>query len=207
MRLRHTAKKRRLTYVLMGVVIVILIFVLTAVREIGEHLSEISEYCGREAAMDIIGSALEQIMAENHDTSLYTLKFDDTGKVIAVQLDTAAANRLKNQLTDEVSCGLSELDENGISIPIGTLLGIPVFSGKGHSIDLGVQQLGAVKSEFSSKLEAAGINQTRLTVYVTITVEIRAILPNGHRDISVCEEQIINDSLIVGDIPQYYRQS
>ena len=119
----------------------------------------------------------------------------------------AAANRLKNQLTEEVSCGLSELDENGISIPIGTLLGIPVFSGKGHGIDLGVQQLGAVKSEFSSKLEAAGINQTRLTVYVTITVEIRAILPNGHRDISVCEEQIINDSLIVGDIPQYYRQS
>ena len=127
--------------------------------------------------------------------------------MIAAQLDTAAANRLKNRLTEEVSCGLSELDENGISIPIGTLLGIPLFSGKGHSIDLGVQQLGAVKSEFSSKLEAAGINQTRLTVYVTITVEIRAILPNGHRDISVCEEQIINDSLIVGDIPQYYRQS
>ena len=81
---------------------------------------------------------------------------------------------------------------------------MPFFTSKGAAFELGVQQLGAVTGDFSSTLESAGINQTRLTVMITVTVEIRAILPDGHTDINAQEEYIINDCMIVGDIPETY---
>ena len=205
MSLKRASVKCRLSYILLAVLAGVILLAVCAVGELREHLGEITEYKGKQAATEIITAAVEKTVCRSCDSELYSMMTDESGNVISVSLDTAKANRMKNLLTGEIEKSIEELGDEGINIPLGTLLGIPLFTGKGSSLELGIQQLGAVRSDFSSKLESAGINQTRLTVYVTVTVEIRAILPNGHKDITVSEEQIINDSLIVGDIPQYYR--
>lgn len=204
MSLKKASKKCRASYILLTLVLVAAMIVLCIVHELYKHLEEISEYRGREAATEIITEAVDRTNSRCNAAELYTLTTDDSGKVLSAQLDANAANHLKNVLIEETESGLEELGNKGISVPIGTLLGIPFVSGRGADVDLGVQQLGAVKSELNSAFESAGINQTRLTIYVTVTVEIRAIMPNGHTDISVTEEHIICDSLIVGDIPQAY---
>ena len=204
MRSRRTSKKSKASYIILSVIVVIVFVVTCMAHELNEHLAEMTEYRGREAAEEVITSAVDRTMRRFGNKQLYSLTYDGSGRVVSAQLDANAVNSLKNILTEEVGRGLDELGENGISIPIGTLLGVPLFSGKGAAFELGVQQMGAVTSEFSSKLESAGINQTRLTVCVTVTVEIRAILPDGHTDITAREEHIISDSLIVGDIPETY---
>lgn len=204
MSLKKTSKKCRASYILLVVICVVMVAVISIIHEMYKHLAEISEYRGREAATSIITSAVDSTISRCDTAELYTLTTDGSGKVLSAQLDANAANRLKNILIEETEAGLEELGNDGISIPIGTLLGIPFISGKGMDIDLGVQQLGAVRSELTSSFESAGINQTRLTICVTVTVEVRAILPDGHTDISVTEEHIISDSLIVGEIPQAY---
>ena len=204
MSLKRTSKKCRLSYILLAVLGMAVIIATCMVHELDQHLAEITEYRGREAATEVITAAVDRTMSRCGDGPLYILERDESGRVLSAQLDAAAANRLKNLLTEETESGLEKLGDEGISIPIGTLLGIPVFSGRKASFEIGVQQLGAVKTELTSDLETAGINQTRLTVMVTVTVEIRAILPDGHTDITVTEDHILNDSMIVGDIPQAY---
>ena len=204
MSLKKASGKCRASYILLIIILVVIVIILSMIYQLYAHLAEISEYRGREAATGIITSAVDRTISRCDTTELYTLTTDDSGKVLSAQLDANAANRVKNILIEETEKGLEELGEKGISIPVGTLLGIPFVSGRGAEIDLGVQQLGAVKSELTSHFESAGINQTRLTIYVNVTVEIRAILPDGHTDITVTEEHIISDSLIVGDIPQAY---
>ena len=175
-----------------------------AIGELREHLAEIAEYRCKAAATEIITSAIDRTLCYSSEKTLYVLTTDSSGKVLSAQLDANAANRIKNKLTEEIEKELEALSDDGISVPIGTLLGIPLLAGNDTAVDLSVQQLGAVKSDFRSSLEEAGINQTRLTVYITVTVEIRAILPNGHKDVTVAEEHMISDSLIVGDTPDAY---
>lgn len=204
MSLKRASKKCRASYILLAVLFFALVIGICIVHELYKHLAEISEYRGREAATEIITSAVSRTISRCDTEELYLLSTDEKGRVLSAQLNANAANRLKNVLIEETERGIEELGNRGISVPIGTLLGIPFVSGRGADIDLGVQQLGAIKSELNSSFESAGINQARLTIYVTVTVEIRAILPDGHTDITVSEEHIISDSLIVGDIPQAY---
>ncbi len=200
--LKRRSKKCRASYILLAVLILLAAVTAVMVQELNEHFAEIAEFRSREAATDVMTEAVEETLSLCGDDTLYRINTDSSGRVMSAQLDTAAANRLKNTLTRQIELGLEEMGDEGVLIPLGTLLGIPVFSGRGTSLRLGVQQLGAVDSEFSSSIESAGINQTRLTVYVKVTAEIRIILPDGHKDISISEDYIINDSIIVGDIPQ-----
>lgn len=202
--LKRRSKKCRASYILLVLFTMLIVVVVVMIHELNEHLEEIAEFRSREAATEVMTSAIDRTLTRCGGDKLYSINVDENGKVLSVQMDTSAANRLKNILTEETERGLEKLGQDGISIPLGTLLGIPLFSGKGTAVKLGVQQLGAVESDFSSRLESAGINQTRLTVYVTVNVEIRAILPDGHGDIKVREDYIINDSIIVGDIPKAY---
>ncbi|MBQ8967942.1 sporulation protein YunB [Ruminococcus sp.] len=201
---RHTSKKCKLSYILLIIIILMIAAAAAAACEIGEHLAEIAEYRGRAAATEIVTAAVDRTMSRCKDEKLYQLVCDEKGRVLSAELNAASANRLKNILTEEIEHGLEKLGEEGIAIPVGTLLGIPVFTGKGAAFELGVQQLGAVTARLSSDLQSAGINQTRLTVNVTVTVSIRAILPDGHNDITVTEEHIISDNMIVGEVPHTY---
>ena len=200
--LKRRSKKCWASYILLAVLILLAAVTAVMVQELSEHFAEIAEFRSREAAADVMTEAVEETLSSCGEDTLYRINTDSSGRVMSAQLDTVAANRLKNTLTRQIELGLEEMGDEGVLIPLGTLLGIPVFSGRGTSLRLGVQQLGAVDSEFSSSIESAGINQTRLTVYVKVTAEIRIILPDGHKDISISEDYIINDSIIVGDIPQ-----
>ncbi|SEK22131.1 sporulation protein YunB [Ruminococcus albus] len=201
---KRISRKCKASYIFLGTLIVIALVGICIIGELREHLAEITEYRGREAATDIITSAVERTISQCPCEDIYKLTTDGNGAVISAKLNADSANRVKNILTEEVEKGIDKLGEDGIAIPIGTLIGIPLPAVGNNSVDLSVQQIGAVKSEFRSTLETAGINQSRLTVYAVVTVDIRAILPDGHTDISVTEEHIITDCLIVGEVPQSY---
>lgn len=201
---KRASRKCKASYIILAILIVIIAAGICIVGELREHLAEIAEYRSREAATDIITAAVDRTISKCPCCDIYKLSTDENGKVLSAQLNADSANRVKNILTEEVENGLNKLDEDGISIPIGTLIGVPLPAIGSNSIDLSVQQIGAVKSEFRSTLETAGINQSRLTVYAVVTVDIRAILPNGHTDISITEEHIITDCLIIGEVPQSY---
>ena len=201
---KRVSRKCKASYIFLVLLFLIVLTLICMIGEVHEHFADITEYRCREAATEIITDAVARTISSYSCDDIYTVTKDKNGSVVYSQLNTDPANRIKNILTREIESDLEMLGDNGISIPLGTLLGIPLFSGNDATIQLEVQQLGSVKSEFRSNLESAGINQTRLTVYTVVTVDIRAILPDGHRDISVKEEYLIADCIFVGDIPQTY---
>lgn len=201
---KRISRKCKFSYIIPFILIIIAAAVSCIIGELREHLAEITEYRSREAATEIISSAVDRTVSECSCNDIYKLSTDENGAVLSAKLDADSANKIKNILTEEVENGLEKLNDEGISIPIGTLIGVPLPIIGNNTVDFSVQQIGAVKSEFVSKLETAGINQSRLTVYAVVTVDIRAILPNGHTDISVTEEHILTDCLFIGEVPQSY---
>ena len=96
------------------------------------------------------------------------------------------------------------LGEQGITIPLGTVLGIPLFAGKGPKLTLRFTPAGAVQSSFESAFADAGINQTIHKITLRLTATVRIILPGESHTVTISSVATIAESIIVGDVPSTY---
>lgn len=137
-------------------------------------------------------------------TDLIHISYDDTGKVTAVQTDTGTLNLLAAEITDEVSRRISQLQEQSIQIPVGTLLGHQLVSGRGPRILFKIIPVGFVETKLVQRFESAGINQTRHQIILEITSNITAVLPGYSTYSSATASVTLADTVIVGVSPQSY---
>ena len=126
------------------------------------------------------------------------------GTVTSIEVNAAELNRLKARLTAAVSLRLMELENQTISIPIGTLMGWQIFAGRGPDVHLQVVPASFVHTVTNDLMETAGINQTRHRVMIQFSVEMSAILPGYSTNTVVENEVCVSETLIVGKVPQFY---
>ena len=119
--------KNRLSYILLAVVIILALLTTVFFAQLSRHISEISEFESKQAALDVI-----------------------------------------------------------------------------NDIPLRLHQIGAAKTELKSDLTEAGINQTKYSLYLTVTIEMTAILPAHSTDIVVSYDYPVSETVIVGEIPDMY---
>ena len=63
-----------------------------------------------------------------------------------------------------------------------------------------------MECRFVSDFEAAGINQTRHSVYLEIVADISIIMPSGTSNFASMTEVLICESVLVGSVPEAYLQ-
>lgn len=196
--------KNKLSYIIL--VVIALLALLTAVffTQLSRHISEISEFESRQQALDVINNAVNSELSGNNMCGVIEITKDESGRITAINSDTEQVNRLQNRLSEAVNESLSRLEGKEISVPIGTLSGINILTGRGADIPLRLHQIGAAKTELRSEMTDAGINQTKYRLFVTVTVEMTAILPAHSTDIAISSDYLIAETVIVGDIPKMY---
>ncbi len=160
------------------------------------------------AATLAINEAIENELYENAELyeQLYQIRYAPDGSISAVWADVAAVNTAKSSLTAAVLEKLHHIEQEEISIPLGTLLGWQLLAGRGPSISLRAVPSGFASTEFKTKLQSEGINQTMLMGYITLDLEINAILPGFSSTQQVQDEVCINQTLVIGEIPEVYAQ-
>lgn len=124
--------------------------------------------------------------------------------VYVMRSDPLTMNIIAASCTEKAQDRLSELGEQGIRIPIGTLTNIPFFAGAGPDVQVKFMPVGSIKSEFFSSLTASGINQTLYRVAIRLSCTINLIMPTINETIYASTDVIICESVIVGDVPQVY---
>ena len=133
---------------------------------------------------------------------LVRLEKNADGTVSNVELDSVEMNRMKARLTEAVSNRLMSLENQDVAIPLGTLLGWQLLAGRGPEVHLQI-----VESNVVDTLETAGINQTQHRVCIRFTVEMSAILPGYSTSVDVTDEVCVAQTLIVGQVPEFYAQN
>ena len=100
---------------------------------------------------------------------------DTSGGVIS---DTAALNRLRAEIIRRVS---EELDSRriGVSVPLGSLCGSPLFSGSGPSLRAYFDGCSSVSADFVYDNTTVGINSGCYVVSVRVTVRSTLVFPKG----------------------------
>lgn len=148
--------------------------------------------------------AISQISSQMVYDDLITIGYNPDGLISYIKANTEIINRISNMLAQTTQQNLDFNSKFGYNIPIGTLSGIGLLSGKGNSINFAINPIGSVICTFSSSFIQAGINQTLHKIYVTIECEVSLVLPFQTKFLTKSTEFLISECIIVGKIPSTY---
>ncbi len=155
------------------------------------------------AAKAMNRAILDVLSTDEAAQALLNIYSNDNG-VYLLQANSSKLNIVSADCAEAALKRIMELGEQGVSIPIGTVSGIPLLSGVGPRITLKFTPAGAVQSSFQSEFRSAGINQTLHRIILRLTATVRIILPGQSRTVTVVAEAPIAENIIVGDVPSAY---
>lgn len=212
--MRRTTKKRRLSSdkkLLLWLVLIPLIFFLT-VFYYDKKMSPIIRSIGMSDAQDIateaINNAIRATLADpDIDYSALTvIDKDSAGQVVSVKTDPAIVNALTTSLTLNVLNSLEKLNETTIGIPIGSLTDLEFISGIGPDINIKICPTQSVFTDIESDFKSVGINQTRHRILIKVTVSLDLVFPTEIITADCSETVVVAETIIVGNVPDFYRQ-
>lgn len=159
----------------------------------------------RSLAVQVLNEAVEETLASGvkYD-QLMIVSTGEDGHVRLIQANTAEMNRLASHVTLLAQQRLEALEEQAISVPLGSALGVPIFAGSGPKIQVQILPVGAVIPRFDTEFQTAGINQTRHKVLLTLTATVRLVIPTGSSTLQASTQMAIAESIVVGQVPDSF---
>lgn len=200
---RYASKRKHKIFNIMAILsFVISLSLFLLYHQVGKNIDEICEYKCKETANQIITDVTSQNLEGSDEQYINIVR--DGNKIQSIETDSAAVNKTQNEIKEAINNNLSQISDNNIKLPLGTLSGITFFSGKGPDLSLELYQLGSVDTELKSKFESAGINQTKHRIYITVKLELSAVIPGYSSNIKMENDYLISETVIVGDMPNMY---
>lgn len=190
----------------MGILLVILLF-FTGYKVL-PIIHDTAEMQAKTIATKTINQAVQYAMAENdiQYEKLAVVTRNEQGQVTSLQTNMAQINAIANQITAKVIEQTEVLSKQKVSIPLGTLVGSRLFSGRGPQISFYVVPTGAVEANVRNSFHAAGINQTLHQIMLDSSVGILGVLPGYSIKTTVSSQICLAETIIVGTVPEYFTQ-
>ena len=162
----------------------------------------------RSLSQRAVENVVWQVLSDSsiYDT-LVNITRDENGKIMAVSSNSAIINMLALELTEKAQDSLSQMGASGVDIPIGSFSGLPIFTGRGPTVNIKMLPIGTIYCKFFSSFASAGINQTNHRVYLRVLSSVSVILPMANQTIDTETQLMISESIIVGEIPETYLNS
>ncbi|MEG2221700.1 MAG: sporulation protein YunB [Oscillospiraceae bacterium] len=151
---------------------------------------------------EAVNATIDSGAVDYHD--LICFEKDNEGKVTAVKSDMAEFNRLQAHILNRVLEKLSAVSSRDLSIPVGSLTGAALLSGRGPRITVKMQSVGSSTASLENVFTSAGINQTRHQIILHVDVFVNILLPGFITATKVSNAFTVAETVIVGSVPQTY---
>lgn len=208
MELNVPKRKRQRVYkiklIFVTLILLLAVFCVVLTINLGPAMSAYAEERVKIIAAKAMNDAIiDSLKDEDSYSELVDIR--DTGnKVYMLQANTRSMNLLAASTAENALKRISEMGEQGVSVPLGTISGVSFLSGKGPRIKASFTPAGSVVTSFRSEFDSAGINQTVHRIKLHLTATITIILPGMSKTMTVDAETAISENVIVGDVPQVY---
>ena len=136
-------------------------------------------------------------------SDIVSLSYKSDGNVAALRTDTARLIRMRTALARRVLDFLHEEEIMRVQIPIATLLGAN-FIPTEPTVSLKLRPTRALNAYFVSEFTECGINQTRHSILLCLSVDIVILIPGRPQSLTVTRELPIAETVIVGAVPDAY---
>ena len=205
MRVKRAPVKLRRRAALLALAAVLLAFFITAVRFFRTLTGAMAVSNAADLINRTVSSVVEAKMQElaGADRSFVSFEKDQSGNITAIVTDTAKVNVLSAELLSAVVAA-SDAGDLNLRVPLGDLLGVSLFLGKGPRIPVKITLLTSSRVEVSNVLTEAGINQTRHQLLLSIRVDADVLLPWEIRSAAIETPVLVAENVIVGRVPQTF---
>lgn len=134
----------------------------------------------------------------------YKIRQDTQGRIQWLEANTAELARLKSEVVLAVQKALDRMGSRALKVPLGQVLGMETLAGAGPSIPLRVLPAGVVQASFQDQFSAAGINQTRHSVYLRIQTSVQVVAPMLRERVQVATDVPMVEAILPGEVPKTY---
>ncbi len=203
-------KSRPVVKIIRRIILSVLLSVLTVIVYCEIHLMDFRpEYIRTQAEILSVNSVCDaanstiEMLNYNYD-DIAKIVYSDSGIVQAIETDSMKINRIKSEITRSVQNEIAKVYDNDVDIPIGAFTNITVLSNWGPCINMNFNLTGSFSSEIVSTFEQAGINQTIHHIRLMLTSKIMTTSLDYSGNITFTTDFEIAQSIIVGQIPNYY---
>lgn len=166
---------------------------------VNSNIAKIKAY-----TIQVLNSSTSKTIASNDYDNLITIEKDGEGNVTLLQVNSLYVNKLNNDIMTSIQNTLNENSFVGYKLPLGSFLGVPILNGIGPQVQLNIVPIGNVNTKYRSQIASLSINQSYHKIYLSISVDICIILPLYTQTITVSNQLLIGENLIVGKIPSTY---
>lgn len=156
-------------------------------------------------AVQALNQAAEALIADgiSYD-SLVHVTLGEDGSVRLLQANTTGMNSLASRASLTAQAKLEALQDQTVSVPLGSALGVTLLAGTGPRIRVHMLPVGAVVTAYETEFTSAGINQTRHRVLLTMRAQVRLVLPTGASGVEAVTQVAVAESIIVGQVPDSF---
>ena len=159
----------------------------------------------RALAVKAMNDAVRVIMTDPVKyTDLIKVVQDKDGRVMMIQADTLKMNEISASAALITQDNLSKIGDQGIGIPLGSVLGGQLLSGRGPNVYARIIPVGSVTTDFESEFQNQGINQTRHKIFLNVHTTVRIVIPTQSKEVNVDCKVLVTECIIVGQVPDYY---
>ncbi len=199
--------KRKISVCLSLLLITIILFLIFK-NGINTIIADTIELKSKALATKAMNSAIADVVINSIVyEDLVNIITDELGNISMIQANALEINNLSKDLAQTTEIKIEEYGRSGVSIPVGSFTGIPLFVGRGPKIKVKVNPIGAVNCSFLSQFESAGINQTNHKIYLKISADVGVVLPLLSTKYNTTRQVLISESIIVGQVPEVYLYS
>ena len=156
------------------------------------------------AFTDLVGECVIELAETEEFAEFFEIISDSSESITAIEANTARINLIKSKLLINIQSALSDDYPAYLNIPLGSLTGYYLLSSLGPNIPVKVVPTSVANGKFDEEFVSVGINQVKHKIYLDVTVDM---LYSGyllHETERIETSVPIAETVIVGDVPQYY---
>ena len=200
---RKSLKKVKIRFLII-IICTLIIFIFYSInKNLSPTIIAVADSELRARTLDIINTNIQTIYDEEFkDIDLVSVEKDSNDKIVMVKADTVRLNTLATKISLKGQDELEKMGKVGFKIPLGYVSKVSILSYLGPDIIVKMRPIGRVEVSYESIFESAGINQTRLKIYMNVKSTMQIILPFESRDLEVVNNVPVCETIIVGESPR-----
>lgn len=190
-----------------NIVIIFIIAAITAIYIIKNLNPIINQLCMDEAkniATRISNDQATKVMEKYCYEDFITVTKDNNDNVIMLQANTNTINTIASDIPIKIIDEFKKNDNTAISIRLGSILGLKIFSGSGPKINAKISNIGNVETNLKSEFTSQGINQTLHRIYLEVSINVSILTPYDVINTNIVNQVLIAESVIIGNVPEAY---
>lgn len=202
---RRQGRRALALWLLMPLLVVLFLFV---EMQLAPLIETAAAQKAHSTALRAMTEAVNRTVAGYQDAcdyqTLMHIERDSDGRITLLAPDTMLLNELITETVGAIETDLNSIGKQKLSLPLGSVTGSPLFAALGPEISFGFRVLGAPSVAVEDDFTSAGINQVRHRIYLTVTSELRVIVPFSRASSEVTTTVLLCEGIIVGYTPEAY---